>query len=398
MISCEQAQRIILKHSRKKRTELLPLMDSLGCILAEKIRVPVPLPHWDNSAMDGFALKSEDTKKAQNRSPVFLRIVGVLKAGDPAQKMKSGEAVKIMTGAPIPGGANTVLPKEMAIVENQSLKISEPVITGRHIRRRGEEIKKGTSLDWRNTPVHSGTIAFLAQIGTTKVRIFAKPKVTVLTTGSELMAPGKRLSPGKIYDSNSPMLASALISNGIRPVMVQTLCDEPGALRHALVRSLQKSDVILLSGGVSVGDYDFSKTVLQKLGVKTLFWKISQTPGKPLYFGKHGAKLIFGLPGNPASAFMCFYEYALPAIRNLMGFPDPLLHRQKGNVEGTIKHDTSKTVFLKSKMDSNGRISVLQHQSSHMISSLHETNGFLVVPPGNNNPRNGQSFFFDKLP
>ncbi len=399
MISCEQAQKIILKHSRKKRTEFVPLMDSLGCILAEKIRVPVPLPHWDNSAMDGFALKAEDTRNAQNQSPVFLKITGVLKAGDPASlKMKSGEAVKIMTGAPIPEGANTVLPKEMASVENQTLKVFKPVEKGRHIRRRGEEIQKGTSLDWRNTPVHSGTSAFLAQIGTTKVRIYAKPKVAVLTTGSELIVPGKRLSPGKIYDSNSPMLASALISNGIRPVTVQTLCDEPGALRHALVRSLQKSDVILLSGGVSVGDYDFSKTVLQELGVKTLFWKISQKPGKPLYFGKHGAKLIFGLPGNPASAFMCFYEYALPAIRNLMGFPNPLLPRQKGNVEGTIKCDTSKTVFLKSKLDSNGRISVLQHQASHMISTLHETNGFLVVPPRNKNHKNRQSLFFDKLP
>lgn len=399
MISVEQAQKIVLKHSRKRRIELVPLMDSLGCVLAEKIRVPVPLPHWDNSAMDGFALRAEDTQEAARQNPVIIKIAGVLKAGDRAlKKLKLGEAVKIMTGAPIPAGADTVLPKEIAVIENQFLKISEPFLKGRHIRKQGEEMKKGSVLDLRNTPISSGTIAFLSQIGKTRVRVYAKPKVAVLTTGSELIAPGKRLSPGKIYDSNSPMLVSSLISNGLSPVMVQTLGDKPGALRRALVRALGKSDVILLSGGVSVGDYDFSKTVLGEIGVKTLFWKISQKPGKPLYFGNRGSQLIFGLPGNPASAFMCFYEYVLPAIRNLMGYPNPFLQRHKAVMDGKVKQDASKTVFLKSRINGNGRVSVLQHQASHMISSLHETNGFLVVPPANADRKNPKPLFFDKLP
>lgn len=399
MISVERAKQIILKHSRPRKTEAVSLMDSLGCIVAEKICVPLPLPHWDNSAMDGFALRSQDTQGSQNKNPACLKIRGVLKAGDPAKKkINPAEAVRIMTGAPIPPGADTVLPKEMASVENQILKISEPIPKGRHIRRQGEELQRGTLLHLGKTPVHSGSIAFLAQIGKTKVRVHTKPKVAILTTGSELIEPGKTLSAGKIYDSNSPMMAAALLSAGIEPVIMQTLPDDPGVLRQALIRAIQKCDMILLIGGVSVGDYDFSKTVLGQLGVKTLFWKISQKPGKPLYFGKRNSKLIFGLPGNPASAFMCFYEYVLPAIRNSMGFQDPFLKKQKASVGFDLKRDRSKTVFLKSKTDGTGCVTVLSHQASHMISSLHETNGFLVVPPGKIHVKKGERVTVDQLP
>ncbi len=400
MISPEVAHKIILKNSRFKRIESVPLMEALGCILAEKIRVPIPLPHWDNSAMDGFALNSQDTLKAhQSKSPVFLKIIGTLKAGDPAtKKLKTKEAVRIMTGAPIPVGADTVLAKEMALVENEFLKISEPIEKGRHIRKKGEEIQKGVQLDLCKIPIHSGTIAFLSQVGRTKVAVYAKPKVAILTTGSELVMPGKKLAFGKIYDSNSPMLLAALISLGIRPHILKALPDKSDVLRQALVQALRKSDLILLTGGVSVGDYDFSKTVLGEIGVKTLFWKVSQKPGKPIYFGKIGSKLIFGLPGNPASAHMCFYEYVLPAIRNLMGFHNPFLERQKVLVKQNIKCDSAKTLFLKSKLEENNRISVLPYQGSHMISSLHETNGFLVVPPGNKNLKKGRQLAVDKLP
>lgn len=400
MISPEDAQKIILKFSRSKRIESVPLMDALGCILAEKIRVPVPLPHWHNSAMDGFAFNSQDTVNVlQSKSPVLLKVIGTLKAGDSAaRKIKTKETMRIMTGAPIPPGADTVLPKEMAIVENGFLKISEPVEKGRHIRKKGEEIQKDVKLDLCKVPIHSGTIAFLSQIGRTKVAIYAKPKVAILTTGSELVKPGKRLAFGKIYDSNSPMLVAALISLGIYPGIIKTLPDKSDVLRQALAQALRKSDLILLTGGVSVGDYDFSKTVLGEIGVKTHFWKVSQKPGKPLYFGTIGSKLIFGLPGNPASAHMCFYEYVLPAIRNRMGFPNPFLERQKVVVDQNLKYDSSKTLFLKSRLKAGGRISVLPYQGSHMISSLHEANGFLVVPPGRENLKKGRRLMVDKLP
>ena len=306
-----------------------------------------------------------------------------------------------MTGAPIPVGADTVLPKEAAVVKNHFLVMDSIVPQGRHIRKKGEEVKKGVRVLRRYSVIHPGTLAVLTSLGMSGVKVFRKPRVSVIATGSELVEPGSPLHPGKIYDSNSWMIAACLRDMGIDTVLKKTVRDEPKLIRRVVQKALRLSDVVILLGGVSVGDYDYVKDILKKLDVKTIFWKVKQKPGKPLYFGKRKDTLVFGLPGNPASAYICFYEYVYSALRLMSGFQSPDLRREQARIESKIKRDPEKSIFLKGKIHQNHKMSTvlaLPHQGSHMVSSLHESNGLIVLPPGTGQINRGQAVFVDRLP
>lgn len=402
MISVERAKQLILKNSGKNPTASVPLREALGCVLSKNIRASVDLPHWDNSAMDGFAINSQDTKLASPNRPILLRITATAQAGSGKDfLLKKKQAIRIMTGARIPKNANAILIKEDAVILGDSLKICTPLKAGGHIRRKGEEVKKGDLFKFKGKILNAGLIGFLASLGRDKVEVYAKPCVAIISTGDELTAPGKRLAPGKIYNSNSIMIHAALNEIGILPVSVRTVADKPGLLRQYLSSALNAADILILTGGVSAGEYDFCKEILSDLGVKTIFWKVSQKPGKPLFFGRRKNQLIFGLPGNPASVHMCFYEYALAAIRCKMGFENPFLSRVPGFSVSGIKKDRTKTLFMKGRLIHSGpkrQIEVLSRQASHMISSLYETDGFVFVPPGNDKISKGKKVFFDKLP
>jgi len=402
MIDVKQALAKIKAKIPKPSMQVVPLKDALGSVLALDVRAPLALPVFDNSAMDGFVLRSKDLLKASQRNKIRLKIVGDICAGDTKErKIKSGEAYRIMTGALIPAGGDTILIKENALVDAGYLVLDAPVQANQHIRRKGEELKRGERVLRKGTLIHPGTMGFMATLGLNRVKVFARPRVSVIATGSELVVPGKALKRGQIYESNSWMVRAALQDMNITPVEVKTVKDNLKTLRQTLKHVLQKSDVVILMGGVSVGEYDYVKTVLEELKVRKIFWRVKQKPGKPVYFGKLKQTLIFGLPGNPASVFTCFYKYVYPALRCMSGFPVAELENQAVTAEQDIGSDAKRTLLLKGKVytvSGQRRVSALRHQGSHMLSSLCETNAFVVLPPKSRSIRRGDKVQVDLLP
>lgn len=402
MISFEQAKKLIEKNTKPLSAEKVFLKNALGSVLAQDIRSPLSVPSFDNSAMDGFAFRSADTSHATLERPVYLKINGTVKAGDSRRMtLKSGEAFRIMTGAMIPHGADTVIPNEAAAMRDALLTFLDPFGRGKHVRYQGEELKKGRKVLLKNVVINPGTIGFLASLGKDRIKVFGKPSVSLIATGSELVRPGLRLPHGKIYDSNSWMVSSCLEKMGLCPSFVKTLPDKPNRLRKTIGAALKKSDVVVLTGGVSAGDYDYVKTILDESDVREIFWKVNQKPGKPLYFGKQGKVLVFGLPGNPAAVFTSFYEYVFPVLRRMMGFRPPYLQNDRIPLVSDVTPDRSRTLFLKARtiLKNKRRSAVpLKHQGSHMISSLCQTDSFIVASPSDRPFRKGQKINVHYLP
>lgn len=387
MITYKEAQALIAGNVPPPQKESASLLAALGCVIAEEIRAPRAMPLFDNSAMDGFTFRAP-------HGPSHLVICGTLKAGDPRSRIKPNEAWRIMTGAPIPYGADTVLAQEKAEIMQKTLILREPPVKGMNVRYKGEELRKGKKVIQSGTTITPATIGILAGFGKQEVKIYKKPRVSIIATGSELAAPGSDLSSGKIYDSNSVMVHAALLQMGIRPVFAKKLDDQPKKIKQLIDHAMHASDLVILMGGVSSGETDHVRPALKELGVETLFWKVSQKPGKPIYFGKKGDTLFFGLPGNPAAVFTCFYEYVYPAIRCSMGFREPCLDAKFLPVQGAIEADPEKALFLKAKVGSSrGRsmVTALGGQSSHMISSLQGANGILVIPSNRSVEQGGEA-------
>jgi len=393
MITVKEAQKIILENTSQLNTEMIHLSQGLGRILAKDIKSPIALPVDDNSAMDGYVLNSKACYLASESRPVQLKVKKPIKAGDnPKKKLKLNEAYPIMTGAVIPQGGDTILIKEHAIRRNGELIVRKKLPKGKHIRRKAEEIKKGQTVLAQNKIITPALVGFMASLGIKKIPVYRAPKITVIVTGSELVSLGKTLTKGKIYDSNSHMMKSLLEEMGLGSIQIKRVKDNMAAITKVTQKALSDSELILFMGGVSVGDYDFVKDVLNKEKVKTLFWKIKQKPGKPLYFGKKKQTLVFGLPGNPASVFTCFYEYVYPALRKMMRRESIYLQKETVSLTQEIKVDLEKTKFLKANIVLNTKkreVSPLSNQGSHMLSSLCEANGLVVIPPGRKTLKKG---------
>lgn len=402
MISFEQAQHLIERNIPCSRKKTVRIQNALGFVLAEDIRAPIDLPVGDNSAMDGFVLRSGETQRVQNGKPVSFRICGDIRAGDRRKIMlKRQETYRIMTGAFIPQGADAVIPKEEATVRDNCLVLNRLLPSGNHVRYKGEEVRKGSIVLRKGFLIHPATIGILAMLGIDKVKVMDKPKVSLIATGDELVKPGIPLVPGQIYDSNSWMMQAALEHMGIHSLKVSWVKDNPKSLRRAVVMALKRNDVLILMGGVSVGKYDFVKDILKEAGARTIFWKVNQKPGKPLYFGKRGETLIFGLPGNPASVFTCFYEYVFPTLRRMSGFRRPYLHREVMKIGTEIKPDRKKILFLKARTALDGKektVMPLERQGSHMISSLQDADCLILTPPSPGIVKKGQKVQVDLLP
>ena len=399
MISFKEAQKLIEEHCPKPNEELLFTSGALGRVNSRDLKSPISLPVFDNSAMDGFLLRSEDTSTATAENPVFLKIKGAIRAGDgDALALVDQETYRVMTGAAMIQNADAVIAKEKAVVKEDLLVVSSPVLKGLNVRYSGEELKKGELILPKGSVINPGTIGFLASMGIDRIYVYRVPKISLIATGSELVAAGHPLKRGKIYDSNTPMIKAALEEMGIRAVFIRKAMDEPKTIKKILSFALKESDILILMGGVSVGDYDFVKELLQEAGVKTIFWNVSQKPGKPLYFGKKAESLVFGLPGNPASVFTCFYEYVYPAIRMFMGHENPYLRSQVMKIAGSFKPDFEKTLFIKGKTNRDNTVSPLRHQKSHMLSSLCEANSFMVIPPSQGEIKHGEETLVHSLP
>lgn len=382
MIQVEEALSIIAENSTNMPVQKIQVSKSLGYILAETVYSPIAMPPFRQSAMDGYAFIHSEKHQYD--------IVGISQAGDHSKiKLKENEAVRIFTGAHVPNNADTVIMQEHVMATEKSILITRMPEQFANVRNKGEQIGEEEVVFKANTLITPAAIGFLACLGITEVEVFKKPKVAILVTGNELVEPGQKLSKGKIYESNSVMLQAALQTIGIKKTKVYKVKDNLKATKKALKEIFKKNDVVLISGGISVGDYDFVKEALLENGVQELFYKINQKPGKPMFFGSKNDTLVFALPGNPASSLTNFYIYVYPAIKNRMGFSDIHLKKMLRKLNDNVTNTTGKTLFLKALYDET-HVTVLNGQSSAMLNTFAIANSLLVVPNDVESLKKGQ--------
>lgn len=312
MISVTAAKEIISAQIVPLTPLTLPLADAAGLTLAADVYASTDIPGYEQSSMDGYAIVFAN----KNAS---LKVTGEMPAGTNALiNIGQQEAVRIFTGAPLPAGADTVVMQEKVSIDKGILTVLDDQLQqGSNVRRKGAEVTAGALAIQQGSFLSPAAIGFLAGIGQTEVAVYPTPSISIIVTGNELQDPGQPLGFGQVYQSNSYMLQAALRTAGITNVQVIKAADDKNTLQQILAAALQQSDVVLLTGGVSVGDYDFVVSAATGCGVQQHFHKVKQKPGKPLYFGTLGNKLVFGLPGNPASVLSCFYQYVLPALEAL---------------------------------------------------------------------------------
>ncbi len=343
-----------------------------GFVLSKDVFSPINMPPFRQSAMDGYAVNLDQVNA--------YRLIGEIKAGDPADMMiEKGEAVRIFTGAAVPDSANTIVIQEHIERQDQIVKPLRPIELNMNIRPMGEQVNKGDLALPKGTVINPAAIGFLASLGIQKVEVYKKPSVSLVITGNELQAPGEPLQHGKIYESNAVMLKKALNQAGISELRLLKVEDNYPATLNTINEALTESELVLISGGISVGDYDFVGDVLEELEVTQLFYKVKQKPGKPLFFGKKESKYVFALPGNPASSLSCFYMYVLPAINRLKGNLEfnPLTVKARTKSKFSKKGDRAQ--FLKA-IYKDGEVEILEGQNSSMLHTFALANALVYMP------------------
>jgi len=370
MVTIEEAHKIIKDQQVKLKTETRKLSDCLGFSISEEIRAPFDMPSFDNSAMDGYALCGI--------SQEYI-IIGEVAAGDKNDfKLKAGEAVRIFTGAKVPENTSAVMMQEKTSVAGNKLTLQQMPKEGQSIRRKGEELTQGQMVFEKGTTITPAGIGLIGSLGIQKVEVFKKPIINLITTGNELIEPGKPKAEEQIYESNSYALASACEQFGFKCDNKMLIEDNFEAIKAGIKKSLETTDVLILSGGISVGDYDFVKQALEENGVKEQFYKVFQKPGKPLYFGRKEDKYVFALPGNPASSLSCFYVYVLPFLYQLSGSDKNGLQRYDIPIVHDFENRGDRPSFLKAKIR-NGEVEILDGQGSSMIKSMAHGNALAFI-------------------
>ena len=362
------------------------LLDAHGCVLTEDVVAPWPLPQFDNSAMDGYAVRAEDVREADGEYPVELPVVADIAAGESeVTAIGPGLVARIMTGAPIPVGADAVVPVEYTDGGEARVRVTSAVPTGRHLRKIGEDVQKGDTVLGAGTFLGAAQIGLLAAVGKDRVKVRPRPRVVVISTGSELVEPGLPLTLGQITDSNSFTLTAAAREAGAVAYRVGPVPDDETVLLGLIEDQLVRADLVITSGGVSAGAYDVVKQVLSDLGTVT-FEKVAMQPGMPQGFGTIGeeATPIFTLPGNPVSAFVSFEVFVRPAIRKMLGVSR--LHRPsvKAVIQSTLRSPDGKRQFARARWqaapDGSDLVTPLAGQASHMVADLAYANALVVVP------------------
>jgi len=367
MISVSDAKQIIRQQARRLPAVRLPLSQAAGHTLAADVFATTDIPGYQQSSMDGYAFVFTDKS-----SP--LQIKGELPAGATTPlTIGKQEAVRIFTGAPLPSGADTVVMQEKVSIDNGILTIlDEQLQAGHNVRPQGAEIKKGALAMQEGCLLSPAAIGFLAGIGETAVAVYPTPVISLIITGNELQEPGQALAFGQVYQSNSYMLEAALRAAGIHQLNIFKAADDLHALQQTLTTALRQSQVVLLTGGVSVGDYDFVVAAANACGVQQQFHKVKQKPGKPLYFGTLDHKLVFGLPGNPASVLSCFYQYVLPALEAMTVKPASV-QTIKAPLAAAYTKNAGLTHFLKGNY-TDGKAWPLGAQESFRLSTFAQAN------------------------
>ena len=378
LLSLEEAQRRILEHVEPLPPETVRLEEAAGRVVAEDAAARTDLPPFDSSAMDGFAVRSGDTP---GRLPVVARIA----AGRPApRELQAGEAMAIATGGVVPGGANAVIPIEHVVDHDNEVEIGERVEPGANVRPRGGDLVAGDVVVRAGLRLGAAQTGALAAAGIPDIKSARRPRAAVLSTGTELRRPGEALQPGQIYEANAIILSSQLGSAGAEVQRLESVADDEGAHRSALEAGLE-ADVLVTSGGVSVGPHDLVRSVGAGLGIEEVFWGVAVKPGKPLWFGVRERTLVFGLPGNPVSSLVCFELFVRPAVLALQGVADPLPRFEPGTLTRAVRPNAARTELMRARsrlVDGDVELEVLSGQESHMIARAAGADALVLVPAG----------------
>jgi molybdopterin molybdotransferase len=374
----EEAQRLVLERARRLAAERVPLEAAAGRILAEPAPALVDLPPFASSAMDGFALRAADT-------PGTLPVVARIAAGRPAERaLAAGEAMGIATGGVVPEGADAVIPFEYVVESDNNIEVSEQVEENANVRPRGGDVAAGKPVVRAGVRLGPAQLGALAAAGVVDVTCGARPRAAVLATGTELRRPGEQLRPGEVYEANGLILASQLESAGAQVERLAAVIDEEDEHRRALAEGLEH-DVLVTSGGVSVGPHDLVRRVEAELGVEEVFWQVAVKPGKPVSFGVRDSTLVFGLPGNPVSSLVGFELFVRPAVLALQGFADPLPRFEPGRLGSDARSNAHRDqlVRARTRADDDGIVvDPLSGQESHMIARASGADALVLLPRG----------------
>lgn len=383
MITIEEALEIVLKETKVLGFETVNILNSLNKVLAEDIYSKDNLPPFDKSAMDGYAIISDDTENASEENPVKLKIKGTIKAGDFYEgQLKCGESLKIMTGAPIPNGADAVIQIENVEADNEEVAIFNPVKKNRNILNLGEEIRKGDIALLSGMTIRPSEIGLMASLGFNSVKVVKVPKIIIITTGDELIDVNEELTSGKIRDCNGYSLM-ALGKNLQADVKFYGIVrDDMSLLFKKMKDAFEEGDIIITSGGVSAGDYDFVENCLKELGADIKFSSVAIKPGKPFTFAKCKDKLFFGLPGNPLAVINTFEQFVRPAVKKMMGKSD--IHNKEfkvvlGEDFSSVKGRTNYVYVNIEEKDGIHYAYKVGSQSSNQLLTISKANGIIII-------------------
>jgi molybdopterin molybdotransferase len=393
MLKVEEARKIILENTRILESETIYFLSALNRVLAKDIYSTQDIPAFNNSAMDGYAVVCSTLKGSSKENPVSLSLEGRIAAGHTLDALvKDYSAIKIMTGAPMPEGADAVVPVEFTEAENNTVKIFKEPSKWDNIRFAGEDIKKGQLVIKSGTKIRPAEIGMLSALNIKSVTVTRRPKISILATGDELAHMDEELSPGKIRNINSYSLYAEALKHECIPTSLGVARDRKEEIAQKL-KSVQDSDILIISGGVSVGDYDYVKDVLKQLGMRELFWKVAIKPGKPVLFGVIGSTLVFGIPGNPVSALVTFRQFILPAIYKMQGIMKKPWIELKAVLEEDIEKKQGLTHFLRgitNLKDGKVYVKTTGTQSSGAFSSMVISDCLIIIPEEVTDLRNGE--------
>jgi molybdopterin molybdotransferase len=381
LVPYEEAVERVLEQIGTLPSSLMPLRDARGLAIAEQIVSEHDVPGFDNSAMDGYAIVAADTAGAKTENPAIVRLLEDLPAGTaPTQEVRSGSASKIMTGAPIPKGADAVVPwEDTEVRDDGTVAILAEIPKRKHVRPRGEDVRAGSEVVAKGATLHPVHIGVIASVGRTHVHAIPRPRVAVLSTGDELVQPGGELQPGQIFDANTSLITAMCESAGAIVTLTGSTGDDPRAVADWLDGAAGMADLLVTSGGASVGEHDWIRDVLSRRGELSL-WRVAIKPGKPIAFGRVEGTPVIALPGNPGSAFVGVHVFVAAAIRKLAG-RDPKPRATRALLAEDVKGSPSRTLFLRVRL-ANNKALPLPAQSSVVLSNIIPTEGFAIVPPG----------------
>lgn len=385
-IETDDARKLLFDMQATCKTETVPIWDSLSRIISQNLIAKMPIPPFDRSPFDGYAFRGEDTQGATQNNPVVLKIVEELPAGtQPQHEIKQGQAAKILTGAPIPDGANATIKYEFTQFSNSEVKIFEEIKPNRDIVYAGTDIKPGAELAPKGTVITAPIISAMANQGLEAVDVFKKPVISVISTGTELCEVGQPLRPAAIYNSNVHTIAAYLTQAGAAAVNGGSVPDEPEVIAESIASALKASDMVITTGGASVGDYDWAVTAMEKLGARVLFWKASMRPGGAVLAAEKDGKVILGLSGNPAAAVIGLLVIGMPYIKKLCGMVKCFYPEVSVTLRAPILKDSPKQRILRGTLEiinSTAYFIESGSQGSEAVSSLERCDLLGEIPLG----------------